>query len=367
MAQGWHYGGLIGKQPVTGGTDTLRTSGVRAVADAGRETGGMAEATLSGTSPETSTRGFNVSWAGASNGNTLDGSQVMIRLNGNDLYVASLSTPFDMSSTGTWSTISKPSSLPSSGYDRVCLSGDGNWVYYPQENAAVIHQFALSQPWNFSQLASSATYTTGPHTAGTNWVASNDLGDVTFSQDGTMLYVSDDGRSETYQWQLSTPWLINNMTFVRKYQRGQISATNWFPYAAFSGSTTFYRTPRSADSSGKKWFLSVSSNLNTVTHLLEGTASTAYDWSTIAWNSASKLDVTSALGFTARDFDVGPAQQVVTVSENGSAYPKNSFSVPATNKPTQRWGRQLGRSPFDGTALRNTGVITTTEAYQLQL
>ena len=84
MAQGWHYGGLIGQDP-RGGTGGLRTSGVRAVADAGRETGGMAEATLSGTSPETSTRGFNVSWAGASNGNTLDGSQVMIRLNGNDL------------------------------------------------------------------------------------------------------------------------------------------------------------------------------------------------------------------------------------------------------------------------------------------
>lgn len=372
MTAGWHYGGLIGADPIqTSGNDLLRTSAVRTLGGAGRVTGGMAELQLVGTSPETTTRGFAVQWAGAPNGSTLDGSQIVLKLSNQSLYVSTLSTPFDLSTTGSWTTITPPTGLTGTGYIRVCVSGDGNWVYYPADSDLKIYQVALSQPWDFSGLASSATYTAGPYTSGTNWVSSQfGFGDITFSQDGTMLYVTY-GTSETYQWQLSTPWLINSMTFVRKYVRSPASASNWFPYSLISN-PDFYAMPRSADSVGTRWLFIVRDSGVTpnVIYIIEGTAATPYDWSTITWNGATKFDAASSLERSPRDFHVGPAQQIAAVSAagtNGTIYKKVSYAIPPFDKPTQRWGRQLGRSPLDGTALRSTGIISTPEAYQIKL
>lgn len=371
MTAGWHYGGLIGADPIqTSGNDLLRTSAVVQPTAPIEVQGGMGDARLVGTSPETTTRGFSVQWAGAPNGSTLDGSQIVLELSsGTSLYVSTLSTPFDLSTTGSWTTITRPTGIPTSSYDRVCVSGDGNWVYYPADSDLKIYQVALSQPWDFSGLASSATYTAGPYTSGTNWVPSTfGFGDITFSQDGTMLYVSN-GISETYQWQLSTPWLINSMTFVRKYVRGPVSASNWFPYSLFSNNPQLYRPPRSADSTGTKWVLAARDAGVTpnVVYIIEGTAATPYDWSTIAWSGATKLDATSSLYYEPRDFDVGPAQQIAAVSESGSTYYKVSYEIPVFASKRARWGRQIGLSPHTGTALRSTGIISTPEAYQIKL
>lgn len=372
MTAGWHYGGLIGADPIqTSGDGPLRASVIRTLGGAGRVTGGMAELQLVGTSPETTTRSFDVQWAGAPNGSTLDGSQLLLA-NGGTLYVAPLSTAFDTSTTGLFTQYSRPSGLPNGGLDCVFVSNDGNWVYYSSDSDLKIYQVALSQPWDFSGLATSATYTAGPYTSGTNWPPNTfGFSDTTFSQDGRMLYVSSAGLNDTYQWQLSTPWLINSMTFVRKYERSPVSASNWFPYSLITN-PDFHATPRSADSVGTRWLFIVRDGGVTpnVIYIIEGTAATPYDWSTITWSSATKFDAISSLDRAPRDFDVGPAQQIAAVSDgdpNGSTYKKVSYQIPPFDKPTQRWGRQLGRSPLDGTTLRSTGIISTPEAFQIKL
>jgi hypothetical protein len=363
MTAGWHYGGLIGANPIqTSGNNLLRTSGVLRPAAPITVEGSMSDARLVGTSPETTTRGYSVQWAGAPNGSTLDGSQVMLELNGTDLYVSTLSTPFDMSTTGTWTTVTRPTGIALSGYDRVCVSGDGNWAYYPADSDLKIYQVALSQPWNFSGLASSATYTAGPYTSGTNWVPSTfGFSDITFSQDGTMLYVTDNANNNTYQWQLSTPWLVNSMTFVRKYVNADYSLSS-----VLGGSPTMPRPPRSANLTGTKWFGSARDSSGSV-YLVEGTASTAYNWATITWNGATKFDATSSLVQAPADFDVGPSQQIAAISDVSSTHYKTSFEIPDFASRRALWGRQIGLSPHTGTALRSTGIISTPEAYQLKL
>ena len=367
MAQGWHYGGLIGKQPATGGTDTLRTSVVRTVNDAGQTTDGLPGAQLIGTLPssdidptnnlrDASSRGMN--WGGSSGSTSIDGTSV---LTGGSREVSQypLSTAYDASTIGSPYTLDIYALLGGSGAAALAthylpeFSKDGTKLItkFQDYGTNYVCVFSLSTPFVISSAAN--TVTTTAH--------SGDTIDMFFTPNGD--YLIDSGpQSGDGAWAKPTPFdASSGSTTTATYT---LSSSLNVPGGGGFGNG-FERTGIACDATGTQWLgcyfkTSISGQV-----LIYGTASTPFDRNTITFDTSRVFALPARS--TTKPICFDPTLTKVLVGGGATGGPLYSYDIPSIGKPTQRWGRQLGRSPFDGTALRNTGIITTTEAYQTQL
>lgn len=353
MAQGWHYGGLIGKQPYTGGAAVLRTSGVRAVADAGAIFGdatGLEKAYATGDLRTI-----------AGDGTATVHQSIDFGDSGNKLYVGgyatgspstswvkeyTLSSPYVVNSSATY--IGELQIGSSGGSPDVVIRPGGAELFVSQTGS--LFKVPLGTPY---ALSSAGTQTS------VSWPSGNEDG-LAFKPDGTVAFVTDGGNRRIRSYTLSSAWDITTL-----------SASSTLATTAYTSSTILNGLAFTED--GKRlYFIEIGSS-SSVVHCVELT--TAWDITT-AGATATQLDITTYMNgntFTSGMIAVRDDANALAVGFRPTGNPPGAtdnirqFALVPTNKPTQRWGRQLGRSPFDGTALRNTGVITTTEAYQLQL
>lgn len=363
MAQGWHYGGLIGKQPVTGGTDTLRTSVVRTVNDAGQTTDGLPGAQLTGTL-SSATGGLRdagsngINWGGHSGSSGIDGTSVVTGGN-REVWQYPLSTAYDASTIGTPYTLDIYALLGGSGAAALVnhylpeFSKDGTKLItkFQYSSANYICVFSLSTPFVISSAASSVTTT----------AHSGDTIDMFFTPNGDYLIDSGPNIGDG-AWAKPTPFdASSGSTTTATYT---LSGSLNVPGGGGFGNG-YERTGIACDATGTQWLGVYSTGSQGIIALIYGTASTPFDRNTITFDTSRVFALPAKS--TAKPICFDPTLTKVLVGGGGSGGPLYSYDIPSIGKPTQRWGRQLGRSPFDGTALRNTGIITATEAYQTQL
>lgn len=360
MAQGWHYGGIIGQDP-RGGTGGLRTSGVRTVADAGQTTGGLPDSTL--TSDETIVYGTadavlttfqtGFSFGGTVGGTSNDGSTVLVGAN-QGFYWYELSTPYDFSTRGArndknfysdsgfnsaYNQFYRAPYFAPNGMSIICVGSAGS----PNDDLV---QIPLTQAYN--PATASLTHTT---------VSNSGERDHRMSPDGTKIFKSHvfGGDIDT----LSTPGDITTISTTTLSQDADAGVSG---YALVPSSTVPV-----CDITGKRWFGMFERSSDSTFHFIAGTSATAYAIDAITWDTTKTYNIgTRRNGW---DFAISADHTRVLFAylDSSNNQVTRSLALADLGKPTQRWGRQLGRSPFDGTALRNTGIITTTEAYQTQL
>ena len=378
MAQGWHYGGLIGQDP-RGGTGGLRTSGVRTVADAGQTLYGLSSSATDRTDSITTVNNgvYNakigdqmMSFGGASGGNTINGRSAVYGWY-RSLSMHFFSTAYDYSTAGSLQT-KNLSGYFTGTYSYLDLKNCGSPHFAP-DGSKIIFGITAAAPGDssgsghlISANLSTAFDITTMSSSYTVKKLDTFIGDLPrFSPDGSHVFY-DDG-SPTYstkEYELSTPWDISTATDT---------GSTIMPYYIGNNTYNFIGGYNMAcDATGTQWLALVQNR--TVSpyeyHLIRGTASTAYRRNTITWNldSDAMLQV-QGLNTASPTLTASPDLTKVWVREPNADGSRTlrSITIAEDNKPTQRWGRQLGRSPFFGTALRSTGIITTPEAYQLKL
>jgi hypothetical protein len=122
------------------------------------------------------------------------------------VYQYTLSTAWDLSTTtydSVWFSVSAQDGTPTD----VKFSDDGTKMYILGRNNDTIYQYTLSTAWDLStaSYASIALGITG---------YDNDPEGIAFSSDGTKLYMVGRQNDKVYEWNLSTPWVINTAGYV---------------------------------------------------------------------------------------------------------------------------------------------------------
>ena len=356
MGQGWHYGGIIGQDP-RGGTGGLRTSGVRAVADAGQTTGGLPDSTL--TSDETITvntadtvltfaNGY--SFGGAAGGTSNDGSTVLVGAN-QGFYWYELSTPYDFSTRGTRNN---KNFYSDSGYDSA-YNQTYRAPYFAPNGMSIICAGSKS-PFQTIQIPLTQAY--NPATASlTHTSVTGSSQYQRMSPDGTKIFQGSNTGSAIKT--MSTPGDITTITNSNLSQDAD---------AGVSGYTFAYQAAvPQCDITGKRWFGIFLRSSDSTYHFIAGTSAAAYAIDAITWDTTKTYNFGTNGGNLDFAINADHTHVLFAHRDSNSDQVTRSLALADLGKPTQRWGRQLGRSPFDGTALRNTGIITTPEAYQLKL
>lgn len=355
MTQGWHYGGVIGRDP-RGGAGGLRTSGVRSVSDAGITTGGLPESVLVSNETIAANTADNVlrtnqgfSFGGAIGGASNDGSTLIVGAS-QGFYWYELSTPYDFSTRGSRNA---KNFFVESGYNSAF-----NQTYrapYFAPNGMSIICMGSKLPYQTIQIPLTQAY--NPATASlTHTTVSGASTLQRMSPDGTKIFQTSGsgGAIKT----MSTPGDITTMTSSTLSQDAD---------AGVSGYALVSTAPPQCDISGKRWFGMFQRSSDSTYHFIAGSSANAFAIDAITWDTTKTYNIgTSGSGW---DFAIDPSHTRVlfAYSDSNNDQATKTLAIADLGKPTQRWGRQLGRSPFDGTALRSTGIISTPEAYQLKL
>lgn len=191
-----------------------------------------------------------------------------------------------------------------------------------------------------------------------------------FSSDGSKLIKISNGTSSPQtptfrEMTMSTPWDVT--TLGGNATTAAWTATKTISQSSYGGNSWQHYVVGFAASEDGKTFYDVQFNNPNGDTVRCYTLTSAFDITTLS--VASPTFSVANFG-QARGIDVSLNTRtgaLLDYTASPNTHAAHGLVLPAANKPTQRWGRQLGRSPFAGTALRNTGIITTTEAYQLQL
>jgi WD40 repeat protein len=300
-----------------------------------------------------------MNWGGHSGSTGIDGTSVLTG-GSREVWQYPLSTAYDASTIGTPYTLDIYALLSGSGAAALTthylpeFSKDGTKLItkFQDSGTYYICVFSLSTPFVISSAAS--TVTTTAH--------SGDVLDMFFTPNGDYLIDSGPNTGDG-AWAKPTPFdASSGSTTTATYT---LSGSLNVPGGGGFGNN-HARTGVACDATGTQWLGAYYNNSIADYALVYGTASTPFDRDTITFDT-SRVFALPARSVAVKQICFDPTLTKVLVGGGGSGGPLYSYDIPSIGKPTQRWGRQLGRSPFDGTALRNTGIITTTEAYQLQL
>lgn len=388
MAQGWHYGGLIGKQPVGSGSPRFRTSAVRGLPDAGAEftdPDGM-RALTSYQFSSLSNTGVGVaadlsSEISVSSQNFMraltfsaDGTKMyVLHDNNSTLYYAEddvvqwdLSTPFDVTTRSNQQT--EPNVFGGSNRKQMWslkFKSDGTKAFVfglDQSGEAYdtvtnhVASATLSTAWDITTAGTWSNVELAQPTTFPGYAGGDRYGMYGwhFNGDGTKLFCASTVSNHKYIYQYTLPSAWNTSA------PGSPTAVKQLDTLITSPSYSTMLEHQWVKDGTEAYILNAHPTLRL-------TFSTAYDWSTASYNSADQFTANVAGERCLAVNAIGT--KLILGAEDGEVreYALGTEVGSYIGKPTQRWGRQLGRSPFDGTALRNTGIITTTEAYQLQL
>jgi len=312
MAQGWHYGGLIGKTPTRGGTlggsaTNIATSGVY---------------TPGGFSPDLDT-------------DTVPTSQA------DDVDAWIKATYLPANATVQQITDSTALNSTSSGVDVTTANTD--------LAVAVFNSAAGSAAGSLSTPASSSDCgrLEMRDETGTNVPGYPDMhGDAEITLSSTMRGIAAQAIPNTHYSTMTTQttdepavWLIYRAGFSGYGTRGGALYNNFTTGSVSYGS---YPSPVLK----LKHFIYRLAGTNTVYRVTPNNTAYGPNASGYYWYIHDLINVTSSV----------------------AAY-SSTKNVQVPGKSLQRWGGLVGRSIYtdDPVTLRNTGVITTTEAYQLQL
>jgi DNA-binding beta-propeller fold protein YncE len=122
------------------------------------------------------------------------------------VYQYTLSTAWNVS-TAVYASLSKSVSSQSSHPRGVTFSSDGTKMYIVDNVNLVVYQYTLSTAWNVSTAvyASLSISTSGQ--------SSSPVG-VAFSSDGTKMYIVNESNQNVYQYTLSTAWNVSTAVYA---------------------------------------------------------------------------------------------------------------------------------------------------------
>ena len=89
------------------------------------------------------------------------------------------------------------------------FSNNGSYLYIPDQGSNTIYQFSLSTAWDIS----TASYDSISYNASSQVSSPRD---VAFNDDGTIMYVGDQGNNGIYQYTLSTAYDISSASYANK-------------------------------------------------------------------------------------------------------------------------------------------------------
>jgi len=127
--------------------------------------------------------------------------------------------PWDVS-TAEYADKSKSVSSQETGPRAVTFSSDGSKMYIVGNDNDTVYQYTLSTPWDID----TATYATKSKNIGSQ--ETYPLG-ITFSSDGSKMYIVGKDNDTVYQYTLSTPWDVSTATYA-KFK--DVSSEDTYPY-----------------------------------------------------------------------------------------------------------------------------------------
>ena len=138
-----------------------------------------------------------------------DGSKMFIVVDGrpftsnpNATFQYALSTPWDV----TTAVYEKSGPVGDNEPTGITFKPDGTRMYVSGNSNNVVSQYTLATPWDIG------TATLGPQKG--VFSPSSGPHDVTFSTDGTKMYVADNVDERIYQFDLATAWSVNTATYT---------------------------------------------------------------------------------------------------------------------------------------------------------
>jgi hypothetical protein len=159
-----------------------------------------------------------------------DGTKMYVMGNFNDtVFQYTLSTAWDVS-TATYSSLSKSVTAQESDPTSVTFTADGTKMYIIGTITNTVYQYTLSTPWDVS----TATYSSISKSTATEGNVSYALN---FTTDGTKMFVVSAANKAIYQYTLSTPWDVSTATFSFLSKNVSAQGANIFG-AAFSNDGT---------------------------------------------------------------------------------------------------------------------------------
>ena len=167
-----------------------------------------------------------------------DGTKMFVIGTGSDaVNEYTLSTPFD-ASTRTWVDATTISTETLSPRD-ITFSNNGTRMYVAGGDNHAIHRYTLSTPFDASTLTHIGTTSLSPQ--------ADTPQDIAFSNDGTKMFVLSNDAYNINEYDLSSPWDASTVTFVDAFD---VSAQDLFPTGmAFSNDgTKMFVTGRIGDS-----------------------------------------------------------------------------------------------------------------------
>lgn len=138
-----------------------------------------------------------------------DGTKMyMVGWNSSTIYQYTLSTAWDIS-TATYDTVSKSIS-PASLAGGMTISSDGTKMIITSQTGLSLYQFTFGTPWD---LSGTFTYdTVSLDISG----ESTSPRSINFSTDGTKIYLMDSSLADVFQYTLPTPWTLTAGSYASK-------------------------------------------------------------------------------------------------------------------------------------------------------
>ena len=191
-----------------------------------------------------------------------DGEKLFVLGNSNDaIFQYSLSSAYDLS-TASYDSVSFSVSSQETAVSCLSFSHDGTVMYISGSGTDSVFQYTLSTAWDLS----TASYASKSFSASSQDTA---IIGLSFSASGDTMYLSGGANDTIFQYSLSTSWDISTASYASKS----------YSAAALDGNPRQHFWSPAGD---KLWFLGLSTDA-----VYELDISTAFDISTAAYNSVS--------------------------------------------------------------------------------
>jgi len=184
-----------------------------------------------------------------------------------NLYKTTLSTPWDVTTFGTVSSVS--TGQIGSGHGELRLSDDGMWVfvgYYPGSNPARIRVFALPSAWDISSISLSETVNLDSD-------FNSETPIISFSDNGNMVSIARGGYNLVKRYILPQPY---KLTLDNLFSSGNVPE-------GYQGDPSIYGMTIHNNR------LFISRSYNNAYHILEYLFGPVYDYNDIAYSVESAI------------------------------------------------------------------------------
>jgi len=199
-----------------------------------------------------------------------DGTKMyVLGLSGDAVFQYTLSTAWDVS-TASYDTVTLDVSTEDGSVWGLSFSSDGTKMYICGDVNNSVFQYTLGTPWDLS-TASYASKFKSIAAEGTS------LRGVTFKSDGSIMYVTDSSTDSIYQYTLGTAWDVSTATYASKALDLSEQSTSPVGLAFNSTGTKLFVSSSGPTSAvytydlGTAWDITTTFHYPDNVHTLEGT------------------------------------------------------------------------------------------------